>query len=79
MRNPTCLRFPLLAFLLACATPPPADRSAPPQRTQEAALPAPAPAAPAAPAAAAEKRAPAPVQPDATSSAANSDVVPCRM
>ena len=67
MRNPTCLRLPLLAFLLACATPPPADRSAPPQRTQEAALPA--PAAPAAPAAAAEKRAPAPVQPDATSSA----------
>jgi len=70
MRNPTCLRFPLVAFLLACATPPPAaDRSSPPQRSQEAALPAPAAPAPAPPAAAAEKRAPAPVQPDATSSA----------
>ena len=68
MRNPTCLRFPFLAFLLACATPPPAaDRSAPPGRSQEAALPAPAAAAP--PAAAAEERARAPVLPDATSSA----------
>jgi dipeptidyl aminopeptidase/acylaminoacyl peptidase len=71
MRNPACLRFPLVAFLLACATPPPAaDRSAPPKRVPEAALPSPAAApAPAPAVAAAETRAPAPVPPDATSSA----------